>query len=314
VTSVIFYDRLASYPNIEKSVEIGSFQKGGAAMNLRKSVFSGSWYPADQRSCEDQIRQFLDEGRDYLVAAANPVGGIVPHAGWYFSGSVACNVIHRLAQGASPDVVVVFGMHLHTGSPRYMMPEGAWETPFGALEVDTDLAAAMTRQFSFQLETANRFNQDNTIELQMPFVRYFFTDARVVAMGVPPTVETLSLARAVVQAATDLNLSIVVIGSTDLTHYGPNYGFTAKGYGQAAVDWVRDKNDRRVIGAMLRMDPEAVIREGLDNENACCSGAAAAAIAAGRAMGAEKGEQLIYASSYDKSPGDSFVGYVGVLF
>jgi AmmeMemoRadiSam system protein B len=63
---------------------------------------------------------------------------------------------------------------------------------------------------------------------------------------------------------------MVVIGSTDLTHYGPNYGFTSKGVGSTAVDWVRDENDRRVIDAMTRMDPDAVIREGLSNDNACC--------------------------------------------
>ena len=283
-------------------------------MNLRKSVFSGSWYPAGDRACEDQIRQFLETGINQPVSVANPVGGIVPHAGWTFSGSIACNVIHRLAQAASPDVVVVFGMHLHTGSPRYIMPEGEWETPFGPLAVDTTLAGELTRQYSFQMETPTRFQQDNTIELQMPFIRYFFKDARVVAMGVPPAAETLALAKSVVETARDLDLNIVVIGSTDLTHYGPNYGFTSKGAGSKAVDWVRDENDRRVIDTMARMDPEAVIREGLSNDNACCCGAAAAAITAGKAMGAQKAEKIAYATSYDKSPGDSFVGYVGMLF
>ena len=78
--------------------------------------------------------------------------------------------------------------------------------------------------------------------------------------------------------------------------------------------WVRNENDRRVIDAMIRMDPEAVIREGLSNDNACCCGAAAAAIAVGKAMGAKRADMLAYATSYDKSPGDSFVGYVGMLF
>ncbi|BBO83620.1 hypothetical protein DSCO28_41860 [Desulfosarcina ovata subsp. sediminis] len=285
-------------------------------MNLRKSVFSGSWYPAGQGACEAQIRQFLDEGKRYPLSIDAPVGGVVPHAGWFFSGSIACNVIHRLSQGraAEVDVVVVFGMHLHPGSARYIMPEGAWETPLGPVSVDATLAGELTRQYTFQLETPSRFQQDNTIELQMPFIRYFFPDSRVVAMGVPPAAETLALAQSVVETARDLGLSIVTIGSTDLTHYGPNYGFTSKGTGQAAVDWVRRENDRRVIDAMIRMDPEAVLREGIENENACCSGAAAAAITAGKTMGARRGEQLVYATSYDKSPGSSFVGYVGVVF
>ena len=283
-------------------------------MILRKSVFSGSWYPADQKACEDQIHQFLEAGKNKSVSVANPVGGIVPHAGWFFSGSIACNVIHRLSQAASPDVVVVFGMHLHSGSPRTIMPKGEWETPFGPIAVDTALAGELTRRYAFQTETPIRFQQDNTIELQMPFIRYFFKDARVVAMGVPPTAETLVLANSVVETTRKLGLSMVVIGSTDLTHYGPNYGLTSKGTGPNAVDWVRNENDRRVIDAMTRMDPEAVIREGLSSGNACCCGAAAAAIAVGKSMGAKKADKLVYATSYDKSPGDSFVGYVGMLF
>jgi len=44
------------------------------------------------------------------------------------------------------------------------------------------------------------------------------------------------------------------------------------------------------------------------------AGAAAAAIAAGREMGATRGETVAYATSYEKSPGNSFVGYVGIVF
>ncbi len=283
-------------------------------MNLRKSAFSGSWYPSDKKTCERQIRQYLAEGKAHTVDIAQPVGGVVPHAGWHFSGAIACNVIHRLAQSGSTDTVVVFGMHLHGRSPRYMMPEGSWETPFGPMAVDTEFAQELIRQYTFQRETPTRFQQDNTIELQMPFIRFFFPESRVVAMGVPPVAETIDLAQSTVEIANHLDRDIVVIGSTDLTHYGPNYGFTAKGYGKAAVDWVRDQNDKRVIDAMIRMDPMAVLDESQAHDNACCGGAAAAAIAAGKAMGAKRAGKLAYATSYDKHPGDSFVGYVGILF
>jgi len=117
-----------------------------------------------------------------------------------------------------------------------------------------------------------------------------------------------------VETAREQGSAITVIGSTDLTHYGPNYGFISHGSGSQAVDWVRTENDRRVIDAMIRMDAEAVIREGLSHDNVCCAGAAAGAIAAGKALGAAKGEALAYATSYEKHPGSSFVGYVGVLF
>ena len=56
------------------------------------------------------------------------------------------------------------------------------------------------------------------------------------------------------------------------------------------------------------------MNEGLRNQNACCSGAVAAAVAAVRHMGAKVSKELAYSTSYEKSPGDSFVGYVGIVF
>ena len=62
------------------------------------------------------------------------------------------------------------------------------------------------------------------------------------------------------------------------------------------------------------MDSERVTTEALNRQNACCPGAAAGAVEAVRRLGATRAETLAYATSYDKTPGDSFVGYVGILF
>jgi len=281
---------------------------------VRKSIFSGSWYPGSASGCEKEIKGFLKEYRTETISDRPLTGGIVPHAGWYFSGSIACNVIHCLAKEKSPDVFVIFGMHLHSSSPAYIMTEGAWETPFGNLDIETALAKELNEKFTFQIETADRFTQDNTIELQLPFIKYFFKDTKIVPIGAPPTKNSLEIGKTVVALSRRLGLQAKVIGSTDLTHYGPNYGFMSHGRGSSAVDWVRNDNDRRVIDAMLTMDPEEVIKEAAANQNACCGGAAATAIAAAKALGAKQAETIAYATSHDKSPGDSFVGYVGIVF
>ncbi len=283
-------------------------------MKVRKSIFSGSWYPGDASACEKEIKGFLKEYKTETFSERTLTGGIVPHAGWYFSGSIACNVIHCLDDEKSPDVFVIFGMHLHSGSPTYIMTDGAWETPFGPIEIETALASELSEKFTFEIETADRFTQDNTIELQLPFIKYFFKDAKIVPIGAPPTKSSLEIGETVADISSRLGLEIKIIGSTDLTHYGPNYGFTSHGRGPSAVDWVRNENDRRVIDAMLAMDPEKVIKEAMVNQNACCSGAAATAISAAKQLGAGQAETIAYATSYDKSPGDSFVGYVGIVF
>jgi AmmeMemoRadiSam system protein B len=280
---------------------------------VRKAKFAGSWYPSSASECEQEITGFLAEGRDIKLPAREQVGGIVPHAGWYFSGSIACNVISRLRGAVAPDVIVVFGMHLNPNSRCYLMAEGAWETPFGEIPVAEGLASELVKRFSFVLESSDRFNPDNTVELQLPFIKYFFKETAIVAMGVPPTTSSLEIGRSVIDLARQMQLNVKVIGSTDLTHYGSNYGFTSQGRGKKAVDWVRSENDRRVIDAMLAMEPERVISEALASQNACCAGAAATAIEAARKLGARQADEVAYATSYDKSPGDSFVGYVGIV-
>ena len=280
---------------------------------VRRSVFAGSWYPAKASECEREIMGFLEEGQNLAPPDRNLVAGIVPHAGWYFSGSIACNVIHCLKGGAPPDAIVVFGMHLHPDSSCYMMAEGAWETPFGEMMVEEKLAAELAQNFSFTIETPQNFSQDNTVELQLPFIKYFFKDAKILAMGVPPNESSLEIGRAVATISRQMGLTIKVIGSTDLTHYGRNYGFASQGSGMQAVDWVRKENDRRVIDAMLRLEPEKVIAEARASQNACCAGAAATAIETAKHLGADRADEIAYATSYDKSPGDNFVGYVGIV-
>ncbi len=286
-------------------------------MNTRQALFAGSWYPAGASDCEKEIQKFLSDKRFRVMPEKPFVGGIVPHAGWHFSGSLACNVIAAMQaakSSESPDVIVAFGMHLAPDSPNIIMAEGAWETPFGDLDIAVDMAGQLIKKFPFHIETPARFSQDNTIELQLPFVKYFFPDSRLLPIGPPPTTATLELAEAVVNIANDLNLKIKIIGSTDLTHYGPNYGFAPAGPGEKGFDWVKDNNDRIIMEHMKDMDAAGVIHEGLSSHNACCAGAAAAAITASKSLGATSAHLVGYSSSYEKNPGDSFVGYAGLLY
>jgi AmmeMemoRadiSam system protein B len=283
-------------------------------MSTRRADFSGSWYPADPSDCEREIKRFLEEGNGAVSQVGNFRGGIVPHAGWFYSGSIACNVIHALSKGTAPDVMAVFGMHLNENSAAYIMAGGAWETPFGEVQIHETLAEKLLQRFDFQVETPRSYTPDNTIELQLPFVKYFFPQTKLLPIGVPPIKRSLEIGRAVVEIAADLDLTLQVIGSTDLTHYGRNYGFTSRGSGKEAVEWVKETNDSQIIAAMLAMDSEKVLREALANQNACCAGAAATTIAAVKNLGATRALNTTYATSYDKSPGDSFVGYVGMVF
>ncbi len=283
-------------------------------MKTRRADFAGSWYPGGESDCKKAIEKFTRIDIACASPDETPVGGIVPHAGWYFSGEIACNVIRCLKDGADPDSIIIFGRHLHPGSESYIMKEGRWATPFGDVEIDDEVAAALTDEFAFSVETTADYEQDNTIELQLPFIKHFFPSTKIVPMGLPPRLESLKIARRAAKISTEMGRSTIVVGSTDLTHYGYNYGFTPRGVGEDALEWVKNSNDKRIVDIILDMDEERVIEESLENHNACCGGAAGAAIAASKELGSVKAKKTMYSTSYDIRPDTSFVGYVGIVF
>jgi len=117
----------------------------------------------------------------------------------------------------------------------------------------------------------------------------------------------------VVAVAQELQVSLLVFGSTDLTHYGPNYGWAPKGFGPGAVKWVKEVNDKRFIEAALKLDGPGLMQAVAEDQSACSAGGAAAAVAAARKLGATKTFLSDYYTSYDIMPGDSFVGYAGIV-
>jgi AmmeMemoRadiSam system protein B len=180
--------------------------------------------------------------------------------------------------------------------------------------VDEELVEKICAGLSLRRRGPAKFPDDNTLELQYPFVKHFFPESQVVVCGVAPSFFAAMAGTLVVEEARRLGRSIRVIGSTDMTHYGPDFGFTPAGRGQAAVDWVTKENDPGAIAAMIAMDSAEIIDQGLNRKNMCCAGAASAAAAAARKMGAVRGTLLDYATSFDRSASDSFVGYAGILY
>lgn len=297
-------------------------------MEIKPSAFSHSWYPGTAGECESAISGFIKENnkRDPGIPGLC-IGGIVPHAGWVYSGRIACRVIAALApekegtRGAGSghgqedvDTIVLFGAHMRPSDPGFVLASGGVDTPFGPIEADGELAEALADRTGLAPMSPATFPDENTLELQYPFIKFFFPHVRLVVAGIPPSDLARQAGEAVVAAALALGRTIRIIGSTDMTHYGPNFGFSPAGRGSAAVDWVAEENDGPAIDGLAALDWQEIISQGMNRHNMCCSGAAAAAAAACKKMGAAKGLCLDYATSYETSRSDSFVGYCGMVY
>ncbi|OQY00561.1 MAG: AmmeMemoRadiSam system protein B [Desulfobacteraceae bacterium 4572_130] len=280
-------------------------------MNEKKASFAGSWYPESSRECEKEIKKFIKHKSKVLKG--NFKGSIVPHAGWYFSGSIASRTIAAM-QSEKIDTVIIFGIHMRPDSKPCIMIGDAWNTPFGNLKINKDFAHFIAEKENLKKETCFSFPIENTIELQLPFIKFFFPEVSIVPIGVPPASIAVNIGESTVKVAKKFGINIILIGSTDLTHYGPDFGFIPKGLGEKAYNWVKQENDKKAVNAILEMNPLKIIEQSFENHNLCCSGAVAATVAGAKKMNAVKGIKLDYGSSYEKKSENSFVGYTGILF
>ena len=274
-------------------------------MKVRNRMLSSGWYPGKASAVTAAIREILSR---YSLKNYKSVAGIAPHAGWSYSGSIACRVIAGMRKDT--ETIVVVGGHLPADNMVLAAPEDGFQTPLGTIETDKELLEII----NIDIQTSADINPDNTVEIQLPFIKYFFPDAKVVWMRAASSRIANELGVVIKKASDTLCRKVAVLGSTDLTHYGSNYGFSPKGRGEKALEWVIEVNDRRFIDAALALDAMKML-EFANNENSACSGGGAACAASfAREMGVAYGTLVDYGTSYDIYPAESFVGYGGIVY
>ncbi|MDR2798151.1 MAG: AmmeMemoRadiSam system protein B [Treponema sp.] len=280
-------------------------------MTLRKRSLSLGWYPQDA----EQVRGFL---ADFPRQTRSARAAVAPHAGWAYSGSIAAAGVTALDSQA--DTVVVIGGHLPAGLPPLFAEEDEFASPFGNMEMDRELRSLVRKEWSrkcFRRGTAPDRYTDNTVEVLIPMVHYFFPQAWLLWFRLPAEIAAFEAGKILFQVGKSLNRNLVVLGSTDLTHYGDHYDFSPMGTGKKALDWVREVNDRRFIETLLEGNAEKILEQALEDRSACSVGAVLGALGFTQAAGASQGELLAYGTSADSNaPGqetpESFVGYAAV--
>lgn len=280
-------------------------------MTLRKRALPPGWYPQDPDAVREAVASWIGSHR-HTACGEMVLSVVAPHAGWYFSGMLAAEALAALPPA---ECVAVIGGHLSGREPPLVAFEDAFDTPLGPVHTDPQLRDELRVELSKKGITLGIDDEaDNTVEVQLPFIACLFPRSRVLWLRAPNGPAALELGAALYKAAAGLGRSLVCIGSTDLTHYGPNYGFYPAGGGPAAESWVRNTNDKRFIDALLMLDGRRALELGENEHSACSSGAAAAALAFAVSGGAAKARLLRYATSLDVRRDASFVGYAAVAF
>lgn len=269
--------------------------------NVRRSALAGTWYPGSAQELQHTVDGFLARARDGRVEG-DLIGLIVPHAGYAYSGQVAAYAYTQLTDRSYDTVILVGPSHrLYIGQYAASAEEG-YQTPLGLVPLDQD---ALSRLESLIPLERIRENQEHCLEIQLPFLQRTLKDFRLVPilMGDHSLPACQRLGDALARVAREADRSILLVASTDLSHF---YDYnTAR------------RLDSVFLARVNEFDPEGLARElETGRTEACGGGPAITVMLAARALGANKAKVLHYANSGDVT-GDRWrvVGYAaGALY
>jgi len=264
---------------------------------IRRAVVAGSFYPGTPERLRAQAADLIAGDLPKVRA----IGVVAPHAGYVYSGRVAGAVYARLIV---PDVCVILGPnHTGVGAGVAIMTDGTWETPMGQVPIDTELARAILRNSQTIEEDDLGHRREHSIEVQLPLLQAcgrpfsfvpicLFSSEYAVCQDVG-----LAVARAIAGS----NRSVLMVASTDMSHYVSLEQATIK--------------DHLAIEAIVACDPQrlhrVVRREGI---TMCGFHPTTALLIAARELGATSAELIGYATSADVTKDDSsVVGYAGLV-
>jgi hypothetical protein len=274
-------------------------------MKIRKPAVSGMFYAGTARELEEQIewcyKHELGPGaipRVNSKGLREVVAIVVPHAGYYYSGPVAAHAYKELADDGIFDTAVILGPnHTGYGYPVSLWAGASWSTPLGDVEINKKLAQKLLGEIIKADETAHI--HEHSIEVQLPWLQYLYKKIRIVPITM--LAQDIETARAVGKAIAQAGDNLIIIASSDFTHYEPQPVAMGK--------------DSSVIEAIVALDEEELYKrcESL-NCTMCGYGPIASAIVAAKEMKAQKASLLKYATSGDTSGDFSrVVGYSSIV-
>jgi AmmeMemoRadiSam system protein B len=264
---------------------------------IRRPAVAGKFYPLSPDDLKKQLKQLIVEVEEKV----DVMGAVSPHAGYMYSGSVAGAVYSHIH---IPENVIILGPN-HTGKGEMVsiMDSGEWEIMGKNVKINRDLANAILSNSQHIKNDSAGHLHEHSLEVQIPFIQYFKEDFEIV----PVTMMTNDykvcedVGLAVSEGIKKLNKPVLIVASSDMTHYEP-------------IEFA-DIKDKLAVEQILKLDPKGLFEAFREyNMSMCGLAPTAVMLIASKNLGAKEGRLIKYTTSGDVSGDfDQVVGYAGII-
>ncbi len=223
---------------------------------------------------------------------------VVPHAGLPFSGPIAAHAYAELAADPVPEAVLILGVDHHGIGPLAALSLRPWHTPLGDVPIASDLARALTVPPVTIDEAAHAL--EHSIEVQLPFLERVVPGVPFVPLQIHyAELDALRRVARIVQNAVR-GRDVVVLASSDFTHYRPAE--------------VARALDEEMLARILARDGPGLYRLVRDRELSMCGIAPVTVLLEALADEPLTARLLRYGHSGEAAPMREVVGYASIAF
>lgn len=263
---------------------------------IRQPVAAGNFYPASKKVLEAQIESMSDT----KAVKQDALGVVSPHAGYIYSGAVACELFSNIR--ITDSVIILGPNHTGAGEDFAIYRTGKWRTPIGNIDIDEKLSAVICKNTNLIKNDFSAHMYEHSIETQLPIMQYFKNDFKIVPIILSggSFQQYQQIAEALADAIKELGRRVLIVASSDMTHHEPQDNAKSK--------------DKIAIDAVLKLDEKLLYKTVREYDISMCGYIPVLImISAVKKIGAKSAKLIKYSTSGDIT-GDysSVVGYAGI--
>ncbi|MDD3419684.1 MAG: AmmeMemoRadiSam system protein B [Candidatus Gastranaerophilales bacterium] len=143
---------------------------------VKSPSVAGSFYSSDKHELAAEIASFVRKSNSEYECDSRAV--IAPHAGYFYSGQLACDVIQYL-NPKTKTVIIIAPCHRVYEKSLVVSSYDVFFTPLGEVLTDKNVTEAIVDNLGAKVFD-KAFDGEHAIEVQIPFIQTFLPDAKIV--------------------------------------------------------------------------------------------------------------------------------------
>jgi len=188
---------------------------------IRPAAVAGTFYPADKTKLESLLGSCFDT--DSVADNKGKIFALVsPHAGLVYSGKVAGEGYRLLKNQNINNIIILAPSHFEYFEGGTIYDGSAYSTPMGEITINSEMSNELVESSAQLNYSSVGHGREHSLEVQLPFLQMVLTDDFEIVPIVIGDIDMAiasDIASVISDSVNRLNSNVLVIASTDLSHF-----------------------------------------------------------------------------------------------